>query len=957
MIPAACTPGSAAAANSVYEMGIYRVQLAGLDTTTRGGSDGYGNYDCQPGAELQRGGTYGLAVRTNPNADEAVRAWIDFNGNGQFDAGELVLASTGRNHQGLFTVPAAAVLDQPLRLRIAADYVNAPIPTPCSTPEYSQTEDYQLLVRANALPRPVARFVADDSVRCGGPIAFRDQSLNSPTAWRWSFGDGTTSVLQSPQHTYAAPGAYTVQLRVCNATGCDSLTKVGYVQVRADAPRPAPCQPATTAFCCGFGVTRVRLGNLDRTSLDGRAGFEDFSCAARATLTADRPVAMQLATGPNAHDVRVYLDVNDNGQFDLPAELLYEGLGVQSPSMQLTVATTLSGLVYHRPLRLRIWADAAGTAPFGPCSAPLRGQVEDYSVVVLPNTTAPTAAFAVNYAQYCGPTRAAFTNATVGGATSYRWDFGDGSIATTASPPTHSYSTGGVYDITLVTANAFGSDTAHHTVVVAAACAAYCPADGTGGSVSSAAYFTRVQLANLDNQDVRLPGTGYRDYTDRAAELIQGQAYSLQAESPRWSTGSNGPWVRVTAWIDYNQDGNFSSTERLGQVSALSPYLLPFQVPLGARAGATRLRVQIASLFQPSDPNNSCPPAYQNATTEDYTVLIFPAAQAPQAGFAADITVSCSGTVQLRDTSLIAPSTWQWSFGDGGTSTQQHPQHTYAQPGTYSVSLRVANRYGASTVTKTNYIVIANLSQGPRPASCLPSMGPDINFPVTVGTVQLGGWTYTNAVPFAPYRDETCNAPLITLAPGTGTAVTVLTQSPSTFRGFAFQMWLDANDDGVLEPTTELVYNSNRHSSTVNPWTGTLHVPATAVRNRPLRLRIWWMPNIIPYNVVEELPCYRHDEVGQVRDFTAFIGSTPTSTRVTAKSSEWSFAPNPASEQLNIINGGSSKEVQIWDMAGHLCATLYLSKASNSVDVSALPRGLYIIRLPGHLGVRRLTLL
>ena len=939
-------------------MGIFRVTLAGLDTATNGAGDGYQDYACRArAAQLVRGQTYTLAIRTNPNADESVRAWIDFDQNGTFSPGELVASPVpGRQHQAVFTVPVTAPAGIALRLRIAADYVNAPVPMPCSSPQYSQTEDYRVIVLATPVPRPLARFTAADTVSCSGTVAFQDRSANTPTAWRWDFGDGTTSVQQHPQHTYAAPGTYAVRLRACNATGCDSLTKPNYVVVRADAPRPAPCQPATTAYCCGFGVTRVRFGAaLDHASADGAAGYEDFSCAQRVTLAADRPTALQLTTGPNAHDVRVYLDLNDNGQFDLPSELLYEGLGVQNPNIPLMLATNLTGLVYRRPLRLRVWADAAGTTPFGPCASPLRGQVEDYSVEALPNTTSPSAAFAVAYVQYCGPTRVTFTNATVGGATSYRWDFGDGSTAATAAVPAHSYASGGVYDVVLVAQNAFGTDTVRHTVVVASACPGYCPADGTGGSVSSAAYFTRVQVANLDNTDVRVPGTGYRNYTDRAAEVIQGQAYALRAESPRWSTGSNGPWVRVTAWLDYNQDGNFSTVERLGPISTLSPYQLPFIVPLGARIGATRLRLQIASLFQPTDPNNSCPPAYQAVTTEDYTVVIFPAAQAPQAGFLADVPTSCSGTVQLRDTSLVAPSTWLWSFGDGSTNTQQHPQHTYAQSGSYTVSLRVANRYGASTATKTNYVTIAALSQGPRPAACVPPTGSAVAFPVTVGTMQFGAWTYTNATPFAPYRDETCNAPPISLTPGAVTAVNVLSQT--SFSGFAFQMWLDANDDGVLDPATELVYNSNRHTTTVNPWTGVLHVPTTAVRNRPLRLRVWWMVNSLPYVVVEDQPCYRYSEVGQVRDFTAVVSSPTATATSTAPPVIWALSPNPAQNQVILTGAHYGQEVYFRDITGRLVLTKRLgSETEHRIDVAALPKGVYIVRLMGQPGSLKLLL-
>ena len=52
------------------------------------------------------------------------------------------------------------------------------------------------------------------------------------------------------------------------------------------------------------------------------------------------------------------------------------------------------------------------------------------------------------------------------------------------------------------------------------------------------------------------------------------------------------------------------------------------------------------------------------------------------------------------------PMTWEWDFGDGTTSDEQNPTHTYLRRGTYTVSLTVKNAYGTSTATKKNYITI-----------------------------------------------------------------------------------------------------------------------------------------------------------------------------------------------------------------------------------------------------------
>jgi PKD repeat protein len=63
--------------------------------------------------------------------------------------------------------------------------------------------------------------------------------------------------------------------------------------------------------------------------------------------------------------------------------------------------------------------------------------------------------------------------------------------------------------------------------------------------------------------------------------------------------------------------------------------------------------------------------------------------------------------VSFRDFSTgTTPLTYAWEFGDGATSTEQNPKHTYIRKGLYTVKLTVTNFYGSSTETKVNYIAI-----------------------------------------------------------------------------------------------------------------------------------------------------------------------------------------------------------------------------------------------------------
>jgi uncharacterized protein (TIGR02145 family) len=79
---------------------------------------------------------------------------------------------------------------------------------------------------------PIADFTASQtSITSGQKVDFTDQSIDNPTSWSWSFGDGGTSTLQNPSHTYSTAGIYTVTLTASNSFGTDSVTKAGFITV------------------------------------------------------------------------------------------------------------------------------------------------------------------------------------------------------------------------------------------------------------------------------------------------------------------------------------------------------------------------------------------------------------------------------------------------------------------------------------------------------------------------------------------------------------------------------------------------------------------------------------------------------------------------------------------------------------------------------------------------------
>ena len=94
------------------------------------------------------------------------------------------------------------------------------------------------------------------------------------------------------------------------------------------------------------------------------------------------------------------------------------------------------------------------------------------------------------------------------------------------------------------------------------------------------------------------------------------------------------------------------------------------------------------------------PPSCQTATA------------APVAGFSVDRTSRCLelATFQFSDASQNLAQYWLWSFGDGSTSTETNPLHTYSAEGVYTVTLTVTNNIASNTLVKSNLIEVSAIA-------------------------------------------------------------------------------------------------------------------------------------------------------------------------------------------------------------------------------------------------------
>lgn len=100
-------------------------------------------------------------------------------------------------------------------------------------------------------PLPVVDFSANNLSFClHNSTQFTDVSVTSITNWAWTFGDGNTSALTNPNHTYDFAGTFDVSLQVTNASGINATTKTGYITVNSCAP-PSPPANNTAGYTNG----------------------------------------------------------------------------------------------------------------------------------------------------------------------------------------------------------------------------------------------------------------------------------------------------------------------------------------------------------------------------------------------------------------------------------------------------------------------------------------------------------------------------------------------------------------------------------------------------------------------------------------------------------------------------------------------------------------------------------
>ncbi|WP_048176966.1 PKD domain-containing protein [Methanosarcina barkeri] len=345
------------------------------------------------------------------------------------------------------------------------------------------------------------------------------------------------------------------------------------------------------------------------------------------------------------------------------------------------------------------------------------GYIIEYEQPVL-----PVANFSANVSEGYAPLSVQFIDLSEN-ATSWLWDFGDGTNATEQNV-SHTYTSVGKYTVNLTVSNADGSDSEVKTEYIIVneplpgAPVANFTANVTSGTAPLEVQFTDESTGNVSAYAWDFDNDGTVD------SIEQNPAYTYAATGTYTVnltvTGPGGSDSEVkTGYIEVSSPSPsklvaaFSASPTSGKVplkvaftdtSTGSPTSWKWDFGDGSKSFLqnpihkySKAGVYTVSLRVKNDADRD------TVTKTDYIKVIVK----PVANFTSSVT---SGKVPLKvaftDTSTGSPTSWKWDFGDGSKSFLQNPTHKYSKAGIYTVNLIVKNAQGSNAVTKTEYIAV-----------------------------------------------------------------------------------------------------------------------------------------------------------------------------------------------------------------------------------------------------------
>jgi len=224
-----------------------------------------------------------------------------------------------------------------------------------------QTDLFSIVGMMLTVPAPVANFAANPTSGTAPlNVAFTNQSTGSITSFAWTFGDGGTSTLASPSHTYSTAGTFSVSLTVTGPGGSNTRTANNLITVNAPAGAPVAnftASPRSGAAPLNVVFTNTSTGANTFAWSFGDGGTSNVASPSHVYTTPGTYTVALTVTGPGGTNTRTQAGFITVGQ---PANLRIQSITPGTGGVRNTI--TVTGCTPNAQIFV-LWSTAAGSTP------------------------------------------------------------------------------------------------------------------------------------------------------------------------------------------------------------------------------------------------------------------------------------------------------------------------------------------------------------------------------------------------------------------------------------------------------------------------------------------------------------------------------------------------------------------------------------------------------------------
>ena len=542
---------------------------------------------------------------------------------------------------------------------------------------------------------------------------FTPSSNQTGVSYFWNFGDGTVTNQIAPNHNFQEEGLYQVTLISSNDCASDTLTKELVVAAFPSAAFKINdsdgCAPINVQF------DNTSRGFMSTYNWTFEGGEPSTSTEANPNIVYSEPGDYQVTlvvTNPAGSDTLMetsLINITDfpTADFTIDTTLGSTSVGIVDASIDAdSIAWFFDGTLNEVSSPFSIDFRESGfheimQIAIGECGP-------DTSAQMVELFAPPTPSFEVAGTVGCAPITIQVMDNSEAYKSSYLWTtFGAEQNMSTETEPSFTYLEGGFFDISLTLTNLGGVVTLVEEDIVEVLDV---PTAGFEANYS----FGDSAVVFRDTSDF---GNEYFwDFGDGTTsdEAIVRHIYDVDGSydvSLIVSNECGRDTINQTISVLFTPSAAFNFDDGDGCL----PHTVQYNSLIGSTFGT------ILWVFEGGNPRESLEDnpvvTYENAGVYDVSLYV--------------LTTTGTDSLVLKDAIEIAPipeptfdfeanrnviqfinntnfgNTYSWDFGDGNSSTEEEPAHSYSNPGTYEVTLIAEN--GCDTASITNMVTVEAL--------------------------------------------------------------------------------------------------------------------------------------------------------------------------------------------------------------------------------------------------------